>query len=638
MARCAARNADSVECHFARDVSRVFRIPSFFIHAACITSSFDVSYASTISAIMSWTNWYLPIGCPKVSRSRAYSTDFSRHARITPQAPAATVNRPWSSPYIAISKPCPSSPTRFSAGTSTFSKKSSPVDPAQMPSLFSVSAVVKPGMPRSSMNAEIPLCFAPGSVFANTSAWSATFAYEIQFFEPLTMKRSPSRRAVVFIAATSEPAAGSVSPKQASFSPRACGTSQRCFCSSVAKRRRASELRPTWTEISVLNAASPRSISSQASASAPKSRPAPPYSSGITMPSRPSSAIPSITDISRRCAMSFSIALGSTRSLTNVLTVSWMSRCSSVSSKSTGQVYGRARALGPFLLPLALVGGVALDNGGFDATAWGWSTLLPLVIVGTALVLGRARSPHGLARAFLGLLGAFTAWTWLSAAWSNDVSASVLDAERLLLYLAAVAAFLLLERSQVTRFLAGLLASVSLVAVWALSLRAFGGPGSYDVASVSADATRRLAAPLGYSNALGLIAAIGIVLALGLAVRLRRPFAAAPVLVLAPTLYFTYSRGAWLALAAGGIAALGLATPRMSRRAMVAVAIVVICAGAIALVRVGGPSGAVRQFSHAAPSVKADRSRRLFSLSGSSRAQYWHVAWRDYEGHPWLGS
>src|SRR6185437_15241472 len=100
--------------------------------------------------------------------------------------------------------------------------------------------------------------------------------------------------------------------------------------------------------------------------------------------------------------------------------------------------------------------------------------------------------------------------------------ASVLDAERLLLYLSAVAAFLLLDRSQVTRFLFGLLAAISLVGVWALSLRAFGGPGSYDVASVSADATRRLAAPLGYSNALGLLAAIGIVLAVGLAVRLRR--------------------------------------------------------------------------------------------------------------------
>src|SRR5436853_246608 len=49
---------------------------------------------------------------------------------MTPHAPAATVKRPWSSPYIAISKPCPSSPTRFSAGTSTFWKKSSPVEPA----------------------------------------------------------------------------------------------------------------------------------------------------------------------------------------------------------------------------------------------------------------------------------------------------------------------------------------------------------------------------------------------------------------------------------------------------------------------------------------------------------------------------
>src|SRR5207302_2928005 len=227
------------------------------------------------------------------------------------------------------------------------------------------------------------------------------------------------------------------------------GTSQRWICSSVPERRSASELRPTWTEISVRKAASPRSISSQESASATKSRPAPPYSSGITMPSRPSSAIPSITDISRRCAMSFSIALGSTRSLTNVLTVSWMSRCSSVNSKSTEQVYGRARSLGPVVLPLVLVGGVALDNGGFDATSWGWSTLLPLVIVGTAVVLGRARSPNGLAVAFLGLFGAFTVWTWLSAGWSSDVSASVLDAERLLVYLSAVAAFLLLGRSQV---------------------------------------------------------------------------------------------------------------------------------------------------------------------------------------------
>jgi hypothetical protein len=62
-----------------------------------------------------------------------------------------------------------------------------------------------------------------GSVFANTSWWSATVAYEIQFFWPFKTYESPSRRAVVFIDATSDPAAGSVSPKHASFSPRACG-------------------------------------------------------------------------------------------------------------------------------------------------------------------------------------------------------------------------------------------------------------------------------------------------------------------------------------------------------------------------------------------------------------------------------
>ncbi len=89
---------------------------------------------------------------------------------MTPRAPAATVKRPWSSEYIAISKPCPSSPIRLSSGTSQFSKKSSPVEPAQMPSLCSMSVAENPGVPFSTTKAEMPLCPASGSVFANTSA------------------------------------------------------------------------------------------------------------------------------------------------------------------------------------------------------------------------------------------------------------------------------------------------------------------------------------------------------------------------------------------------------------------------------------------------------------------------------------
>src|SRR4051794_25123457 len=57
----------------------------------------------------------------------------------------------------------------------------------------------------------------------------------------------------------------------------------------------------------------------------------------MTIPRIPSSAIPSIAPMSSRCAMSFSIATGSTRSSTKVRTVSWISRCSSVSSKSTAR-------------------------------------------------------------------------------------------------------------------------------------------------------------------------------------------------------------------------------------------------------------------------------------------------------------
>ena len=72
------------------------------------------------------------------ARARTRPSARGRRGRRR-SAPAATVKRPWSSECMAISKPWPSSPIRFSAGTSTFSKKSSPVEPAQMPSLCSVS-------------------------------------------------------------------------------------------------------------------------------------------------------------------------------------------------------------------------------------------------------------------------------------------------------------------------------------------------------------------------------------------------------------------------------------------------------------------------------------------------------------------
>ena len=89
---------------------------------------------------------------------------------------------------------------------------------------------------------------------------------------------------------------------------------------------------------------------------------------------------------------------------------------------------------------------------------------------------------------------------------------------------------------------------------------------------------------------------------------------------------------------AGAVAGLALAAPRPPKRVAVPLAAVAAALIALALVRVGGPGGAVHEFSRAGPTAKAGKGHRLLSLSGSSRAQYWHVAWRDVEAHPWLGS
>src|ERR1700735_4369896 len=72
----------------------------------------------------------------------------------------------------------------------------------------------------------------PPSVTAQTIATSATDPLVIHILRPLRIQSDPSRRARVVIEAGSEPASGSVSPKQPSSSPAAMPGSQCCFCSS----------------------------------------------------------------------------------------------------------------------------------------------------------------------------------------------------------------------------------------------------------------------------------------------------------------------------------------------------------------------------------------------------------------------
>lgn len=289
-------------------------------------------------------------------------------------------------------------------------------------------------------------------------------------------------------------------------------------------------------------------------------------------------------------------------------------------------------------LPAFLAGGLVLvlgfDQGGFSAPTWLWSAA-PLAIVAGALILGQAHRPSTIELAFLAAVAGLLGWTLLSVAWSLDPTASVLDAERLLLYLATASALVLLARpgSRVS-LLVGVLVALAVLCLAGLADAAVGDdpigavtddPGSED----------RLAEPVGYANGMAVLAVMGTLLAIGLTLVARRPALRAACLLLLPlfiaTLYLTYSRGAWLALAIGLLALFATRVVSLDRRIVVAVCAILLVAVTAA--------GVVFARSFAAPTATpAQGAERLRTLSGSSRADYWRVALHAVEDEPLLGS
>jgi hypothetical protein len=123
-----------------------------------------------------------------------------------------------------------------------------------------------------------------------TQAEMSVPAFVMKIFEPFT-SHSPSRSsAVVRVAPASEPAPGSVSPNAASFCPEASSGSHCSFCSSLPKRKIGIVPSDVWAATVIATEESIRVSSSIASAYETVSPPAPPCSSGIGSPIRPSSA------------------------------------------------------------------------------------------------------------------------------------------------------------------------------------------------------------------------------------------------------------------------------------------------------------------------------------------------------------
>lgn len=234
------------------------------------------------------------------------------------------------------------------------------------------------------------------------------------------------------------------------------------------------------------------------------------------------------------------------------------------------------------LLAFGSVLGLAAASGGYFSQSWGWAGLALAWVAALGLLLGSPRRPARLELAFLGGLLAFAAWTGLSTVWSQSVPATVLEVERDVVYLAGVAAALVLARRGLED---GVLAAATVVCAWNLVVRLHG----YDhaVPGVGAD-------PIGYANGLGLLAATGTVLTL------RRPWTLPALAVLVPVLVLSGSDGSYLAVAAGIAVAL---RPRLAP---------LVAVGAVVVVLAG--------------------------LHGHQRARYWDVALADARAHPALGS
>src|SRR5262245_9587119 len=170
-------------------------------------------------------------------------------------------------------------------------------------------------------------------------------------------------------------------------------------------------------------------------------------------------------------------------------------------------------------LPLGLaaglvVGGLAFANGGYFPVSWGWAGLALFWITALALAFDVASEARGLERLFLGAMAGLAAWIFVSLLWTESVPRTVLEGERMVVYLGAgTAGVLLLRRSSVTALLVGIWAAITITSGYGLLTRLFPNRfGSYDPVS-----GLRLSDPVGYWNAFGILAAMGILLAVGLA-------------------------------------------------------------------------------------------------------------------------
>ena len=337
----------------------------------------------------------------------------------------------------------------------------------------------------------------------------------------------------------------------------------------------------------------------------------------------------------------------------------------------------------PALAVFVALVATAFENGGFFSGSWAAAAVGFLWLIAVALLLGLRVELTALEWAWIGSFAGFVVWTAFSAAWSVNPTESLLEARRALVYLAAVGAIVLLSTRRSPPYVLGAVITAAGVVI------------TYGLARYLVAFERRpdefqgnlLFRPLGYANAMGILAGLGIVLAVGFAVRAPsqglRALAAASVAPFAAAIWLSSSRASAVAVAVGLGTMLLLDRDRMQ---LVGALIVLgpIAAAIVALsarARLSGPTAAenharllalgivlaaavaalacpaaekVRRQIARAPrrwrfsagaflacavvvgALAHARVERFFTTG--YRPAYWHVAWREFAAHPWLGS
>jgi O-antigen ligase len=236
-------------------------------------------------------------------------------------------------------------------------------------------------------------------------------------------------------------------------------------------------------------------------------------------------------------------------------------------SRAGGNLVQRLRDPAPGLLLAGLTIFLGFSSGGYFPGA----TAIAALVLCAALVLRLTLSERPLAGVSpalvvaLALLSAFAVWTLLSAGWSDSSSRGLLEFDRALLYVLALAFFGTLEPS-VRRFrwaVGGLAVAAVVVAGSGLVTRL-----AADVWPIAGNvAAERLSYPVMYWNALGLLAALGALACIALttserAPRVARVLAATVTPALLVALLLTFSRAALVLLPIGVVVYAVLARPR----------------------------------------------------------------------------